>query len=313
MDKLESIQVFVAVAKAGGFSAAARELGVPVPTVSRRVVGLETALGVRLFERSTRQVSLTAPARAYFDSCQRILDDLQEADAVIRREHTLPRGELAVTAPVGFGRAHVEPVALGFLKAFPEVDLRLQFTDRVTNLMEEHIDLAVRISPLPDSSFIARHLGEVRIVVCASPEYLQRHGVPTHPSQLTDHSCILWSSLGPQKSWLFSENGAESLFPIKVRLTTSLPESALEAGVAGLGLVQVTSYIAAEGIRSGKLVQVLREFEQAPTPVSLVYPSTRLAPQKLRAFLDFAGPRLTERLERVGEVLKGAGHAGGLS
>jgi DNA-binding transcriptional LysR family regulator len=285
VDKLESIQVFVAVAKSGGFSSAARALGVPVPTVSRRIAELETALGARLFERSTRQVSLTTEAQSYFTACQRLLDDLKEADAAISGEHKAARGELAVTAPVGFGHHHVNPIALEFLEAFPEVDLRLLMVDRVVNLLEEKIDLAVRISPLPDSSMVARH------------------GVPKHPNELENFNCISWASLGPFKTWLFKEGDAETMFPIRVRLTSTLPESALQAAVAGLGLVQLTSYVAAEAVRAGQLVPVLRDFEAAPTPVSLVYPSGRLAPQKLRAFLDFAAPRLTERLRSVAEIL----------
>jgi DNA-binding transcriptional LysR family regulator len=309
VDKLESIQVFVAVAKSGGFSAAARALGVPVPTVSRRVAELETALGVRLFERSTRQVVLTSNAQTYFTACQRLLDDLRDADAAIGGENRSPRGELTVTGPVGFGRMHVQPIALDFLQAFPEVDLRLQFMDRVVNLVDEQVDIAIRISSLPDSSLIARNLGEVRMVICASPDYLERHGVPSHPLDLINHSCISWSSLGPLKSWLCRAEAAgqggpdESMFPIRTRLTTTLPDSALEAAIAGIGLTQITSYLAAEAVRAGQLVPVLRDFEASPTPVSLVYPSNRMAPQKLRAFLDFAAPRLTDRLRAVAEVL----------
>jgi DNA-binding transcriptional LysR family regulator len=303
VDKLESIQVFVAVAKSGGFSAAARTLGVPVPTVSRRISELETALGARLFERSTRQVSLTSEAQGYFTACQRLLDDLKEADAAISGEHRSARGELTVTAPVGFGHRHVNPIALDFLQEFPEVDLRLLMVDRVVNLLEEKVDLAVRISSLPDSSMVAKHLGEVRMVVCGSPAFLERHGVPKHPSDLEKYNCISWASLGPFKTWLFREDDVETMFPMRVRLTTTLPESALEAAIAGLGLVQLTTYVAAEAVRAGQLVPVLRDFEAAPTPVSLVYPSGRLAPQKLRAFLDFAAPRLAERLRSVSEIL----------
>ncbi len=303
MDKLDSMQAFVAVARAGGFSAAARELGLPTPTVSRRVAELEAALGARLFERTTRQVALTAAAQPYFVACQRLLDDLREADAAIAGEHSTPKGELCVTAPVGFGRQHLQPVALDFLREYPEVDLKLQLVDRVVNLLDEHVDLAVRISALPDSNLVARTLGEIRMVILAAPAYLERHGTPRHPRELAEHACIAWASLGPFKAWLCCEGGVESMFPIRVRLNTTLPESAVDAAVAGLGLVQATSYQAAAAVRAGLLVPVLREFEAAATPVSLVYPSSRLVPQKLRAFLDWAGPRLSERLRLVAEVL----------
>jgi len=303
MDKLESMQAFVAVARAGGFSAAARELGVPVPTLSRRVADLEAALGVRLFERSTRQVVLTDQAQAYFTACRQMLDDLREADEVVSGEHLLPKGDLSITAPVGFGRMHLQPIAFEFLREYSQVNLRLQLVDRLVNLLDEQVDAAVRISALPDSSMTARHLGEVRMVVCASRRYLDQHGTPQHPSQLIDHSCIAWASLGPLKSWLFREGEQETMFPIRTRLTVTLPESAVDAAIDGFGLTQVTSYQAAAAVRSGYLVPVLREFEAAPTPVSLVYPSGRAATGKLRTFLEFCGPRLSEVLKSVREVL----------
>lgn len=301
MDKLDAIRMFVAVATEGGFSAAGRALGLPVATVSRKVAELESALGVRLFDRSTRQVVLAEGALAYFDDCKRLLDDLREAEAHVTGEHRTPKGELSITAPLAFGRQHLQPVATEFLQAYPDVTLRLLLVDRVVNLLEEHVDLALRISVLPDSSFVARPVGDIRMVVCASPDYLQRHGQPRHPSELIGHPCVAWAGLGPYKTWLFREQGVESMFPIRVRVTTTLPESAVDAAVAGLGLTQVTSYQAAQSVQSGALVPVLREFEAAPTPVNFVYPSRR-APQKLLSFLDFAVPRLQARLEAVARL-----------
>ncbi len=303
MDKFESLQAFVAVARAGGFSAAARLLGVPVPTVSRKVAELEEALGVRLFERSTRRVTLTDAARPYYDSCGRLLDDMRDADETVSGVHRSPRGDLTVTAPVGFGRQHVQPVALAFLQEFPEIDLRLMLMDQLVDMVDAHVDVALRISELPDSSLAARPLGHIKMIVCGSPVYLRERGVPTHPSTLEGHACILWSSLGARKAWQFRVEGRETMFPIRVRLTTTLPESAVEAAQAGLGLTQVTSYQAEAAVRAGTLVPVLREFESAPTPVSLVHPSNRRVPLKLRAFLDFAAPRLTERLKALEQLL----------
>lgn len=303
MDKLESIQVFVAVARAGGFSAAARVLGLPLPTVSRKVAELETALGVRLFERSTRQVVLTDSAVAYFEACTRLLDDLRDADETVVGEYRRPKGELTITAPLGFGRRHLQPVAMAFLQAHPEIDLSLLLVDRVVNLVDEHVDLAVRIQVLPDSGLVARPVGEIRMVVCASPAYLAARGVPVHPAELATHHCITWSALGPYKTWSFAEHGVETLFPIRTRVTTSTPESAVDAAAAGLGLTQITSYQAEEAVRSGALVPVLRPFETPPVPVSLLHPSKRHVPLKLRAFIDFAAPRLSERLQAVAEVL----------
>ena len=176
MDKFESMQAFVAVAQAGGFSAASRALGVPLATVSRKVGELEAALGVRLLERSTRQVVLTDAGRPYYDACRRLLDDLRDADESVGGEHAAPRGELTITAPVGFGRLHVQPVVLEFLQAFPDIDVRLMLVDRVVGLIDEQVDVALRISHLPDSSLVARPLGSIRMVVVASPAYLDAGG-----------------------------------------------------------------------------------------------------------------------------------------
>jgi len=303
MDKLESIRVFVAVARAGGFSAAARTLGVPLATVSRKVAELEESLAVRLFERSTRQVVLSETARDYFAACQRLLADLQDADDGVTGEHRAPKGELTVTAPTGFGRQHLEPVLIEFMRQYPDITVRLTLVDRLVNLLDEHVDVAVRINNLPDSSLVARRVGEIRMVVCGGPGYLRDHGVPRHPAELNDHSCILWASLGPLKTWMFSDGGVDAMFPIRVRLTATLPDTVLAAAVADLGLAQVTSYQAEAVVRAGQLVPVLRDFEAAPTAVSLVHPSNRHTPLKLRAFLDFAAPRLAERLDAIARIL----------
>ncbi len=299
MDKLESVRVFVAVARAGGFSAASRALGLPLATVSRKVAELEESLGVRLFERSTRQVVLTDLACGYFEACQRLLDDLRDADDTVMGEYLQPKGELTVTAPSGFGRQHLQPVLIDFMRDFPEVTMRVLLIDRLVNLLEEHVDVAVRINNLPDSSLVARRVGEIGMVVCGSPDYLNAKGVPNHPADLTDHACISWASLGPQKAWLFSDGGVETLFPVPIRLTATLPDMVVAAAVANHGLAQVTTYQAEAAVRAGQLVPVLREFEAAPTAVHLVHPSSRRVPLKLRAFLDFAAPRLQERLQAV--------------
>ncbi len=303
MDKLESMQAFIAVARAGGFSAAARALGQPLPTVSRKVAELEAALEARLFQRSTRQVVLTESGEAYYQACQRVLEDLRDADERVSNASRLPRGELAVTAPLGFGRLHLQPVATEFLRLHPDITLKLALADRLVNLMEEQIDLAVRISELRDSSLVARKVGSIRMVVCAAPDYLARCGTPGHPRELAQHDCVSWTSLGPFKSWLLHEGDADRMFPIRVRVATTTPESALEAAQAGLGLAQVTSYQAASAVAAGTLVPLLSAFECAPTPVSLVYPGTRHVPLKLRAFLDFAAPRLATRLKAVEQSL----------
>jgi DNA-binding transcriptional LysR family regulator len=190
VDKFESIEAFVAVARAGGFSAAGRQLGSPVATVSRKVALLEEMLGVRLLARSTRHVALTEQGRTYYDACRRVLDDLHDADEMIAGEYRQPKGELTLTAPVGFGRRHLQPVVHEFLAAHPQIDVSLQLADRVVGLVEEHVDCAVRISAMADSSLVAREVGHIRIVVCASPTYLAAHGTPALPQDLLQHQCI---------------------------------------------------------------------------------------------------------------------------
>jgi DNA-binding transcriptional LysR family regulator len=299
MDRFESISTFVAVAKSGGFSAAAREMGIPLATVSRRVAQLEADLGARLLQRSTRQVGLTEQGKTFLAACERVLDDLREAQEAVTGEFRSPKGELAITAPTGFGRIHLQPVALEFLAAYPQIRLRLLLVDRVVNLLEEHVDLALRIGELPDSGLIARPLGHIRIVVAASPQYLARRGMPEHPRDLPAHDGISWTTLGLPDSWPFRIGAAVQRFAVRTRLVTTTPDSALAAAQAGLGLVQTTSYQAQPGVRAGSLVLLLRQYEAAPTPVSLVYASNRLLPLKLRAFVDFALPRLAARLESV--------------
>ena len=299
MDRFESMTAFVAVARAGGFSAAARTMGTPLATLSRRVADLESAIGVRLFQRSTRQVTLTESGRGYLAACQRLLDDLKEAEESASGEYRAPRGELVVTAPLAFGRMHLQPVAHEFMAAFPDISVRLLLADRVVDLVEEHVDVALRIATLASSGLVARPVGLVRVVVAGSRGYLERRGTPRQPSELAKHEGIPWSWAPGQGSWPFKVGARERSFAVPSRFTTTTAESAVEACVAGLGLARVASYQAAPGLRTGELVLVLRDFEPAPTPVSLVYAGNRLVPLKLRAFIDFAAPRLTAQLKAV--------------
>jgi DNA-binding transcriptional LysR family regulator len=304
VDKFEAMSAFVAVAKARGFSAAARQLGIPLATINRRVLDLEREMSVRLLHRSTRQVVLTEIGQSFFVTCERILDEVREAQEAATGEYRAPKGLLTITAPMGFGRLYLQPVALEFLAAFPDINLKLVLVDRVVHLIDENIDLALRISELPDSSLIARPLGHVQMVVTASPGYLERHGRPKQPSDLMQQDCIAWSSVESLNSWWFREGASDRTFPVRTRLATSSADSAISAAHAGLGLVQTTSYQAEPGLRDGRLTLVLRAFECAPTPVSLVYARQRLLPLKVRAFIDFAVPRLSDRLQSIAATLE---------
>ena len=307
MDQLESMRAFATVAREGGFSAASRALGMPLPTVSRKVAELETSLGVRLLVRTTRNVSLTDPGKTYYAACKRILDDLRDADEEVGGEYRSPRGELTITASIGFGRQHLQPIVHEFLAAYPQIDVSLVMVDRVVDLVEDHVDCAVRIAQLPDSSLVAKPLGHIQMMVVASPAYLKRAGTPIRPDELLNHHCISWTTLGPYRAWGFCDGAGDKsaieLVPIKVRLSTTSPDSAVLAALDGVGLLQATSYQVEKYLRTGELVAVLREFEAPPVPVSLVYASQRILSLKLRAFLDFAAPRLTSRLTEISSVV----------
>jgi DNA-binding transcriptional LysR family regulator len=296
MDRLKAMTVFVAVVEAKGFAAAARRLGMPIATVSRGVAELETYLKARLLVRTTRQVSLTDSGRQFFDVCRRLTEELGEAERVARGEFAQPKGELAIAAPIVFGRLHVVPVVSEFLRAFPEVNIRLQLGDRNIDLIEEHIDAAVRIGELPRASLVAMRLGSVRRVVCASPAYLARFGVPQHPKELAERDCITFSGLVSAERWTFRSGRKLAQFPVRSRLAVTTAEAAIDAAMAATGLTAVLSYQVAAQVRAKRLKLVLGAFEPPDVPVSLVRPGGRLIPAKLRAFVDFAAPRLRARL-----------------
>jgi DNA-binding transcriptional LysR family regulator len=309
MDRFDAIFAFISVARSGGFSAASRALGTPVATVSRKVALLEEALGVRLFVRTTRHVALTEGGKRYFEACSRVIDDLRDADEQVTGEYRQPKGDLVITAPLGFGQQHLQPVVHEFLRAYPMVNVHLKLADRVVALVEEHVDCALRIGTLSDSSLVARELGAIRMVVCAAPAYLAARGTPEVLSALAEHDGISWTGLGPYKTWAFtvrqSERVIEQQVPVHVRVSTTTPESAVEAALAGVGLVQATTYQVAPHVAEGRLVPVLAAYDSEPVPVSLVYPSKRLIPLKLRALLDFAVPRLEQRLTLVDALMSG--------
>jgi DNA-binding transcriptional LysR family regulator len=292
MDRLESMSMLVAAVDAGSISAAARRLGRPLATVSRRISDLEAHLGTRLLNRSSRRLTLTNAGRSYVAACQRILEDVQEAERAATGEYSAPRGQLTVTAPIVLGRLHVLPVVSEFLAAYPEIDIRMVLADRVVNLFEEQFDLAVRIGDLPDSSLIATRVGAIRRVICASPAYLSARGTPENPNDLSQHDCVTFEGLMAREAWTFTVGKTVMSVPIRSRLVINTAEAAIDAAIAGLGLTRVLSYQVATALEVARLAVVLEEFEPSPSPVSLVYGGGRLLPLKLRAFIDFAAPRL---------------------
>jgi DNA-binding transcriptional LysR family regulator len=296
MDRLESMSILVAAVEAGSLSAAARRLGTPLATVSRKVSELEAHLRTRLLNRSSRNLTLTDAGRSYLEACKRILEDVGEAERAASGEYSAPKGDLIITAPIVFGRLHVLPIAMEFLKAYPDIDIRIVLADRVVNLLEDHVDLAVRIGELPDSSLVATRIGAIRRVVCGSPAYFAERGTPQSPGELGVHDCITFEGLSSPHAWGFTTGKSDASVPIRSRLVVNTAEAAIDAAIAGVGITRVLSYQIANAMQAGALAVVLEEFEPVPAPVSLVYAGQRRLPLKLRAFLDFAAPRLKARL-----------------
>jgi DNA-binding transcriptional LysR family regulator len=304
MDRLEAMALFRAAAEGGSLSAAGRALNVPLPTVSRNISELEAHLKTRLFNRSTRALTLTEAGRAYLESAKLILEQVAEAERSAAGEYIAPKGDLTISAPLGFGRLHLTPVVSEFLAVYPEIDVRLVLTDRVVHLLEDHVDCALRIGELPDSSLVALKLGAIRRVVCGSPAYFARRGRPGTPADLADHDTVAFEGLTASTQWRFRSNHGEVIVPIRPRLSVTSADAAVEAASAGVGLTNILCYQAAKAIESGALDVVLGDYEPAPAPVNLVHAGQGLLPLKLRAFLDFAAPRLRERMNK-GQVLAG--------
>jgi DNA-binding transcriptional LysR family regulator len=304
MDRLEAMAILLRVADRGSFSAASRELGLPLATVSRKVGELERHLGTRLLLRSTRRVTLSDAGAAYVAKVRRILADIEETERIASGELQAPRGDLTLTAPVLFGRLHILPIVTGFLAAFPEIDVRLLLSDRNLQLIDDHIDMAVRIGTLPDSSMIATRVGTMRTVVCASPALLAERGTPTSPQVLSAWPCVQFETPSRLSSWRFRGRAgpADVEVPIRPRLAVSSAEAAVWAATQGTGVTRVLHYQAADALRAGVLRIVLADFEVEPVPIHLIHAARGALPLKMRAFLDAALPRLRADLARLSQA-----------
>jgi len=292
VDKFEAMRVFVEVADASSFSGASRKLGLSAPAVTRAIGRLESSLEVRLFDRTTRHVRLTDAGARFFDDARRILEEVEQAEAMAAGSYAEPKGVLSVTAPVLFGQMHIAPILTDYLQQNPAVTVRALFFDRISNLLEEGLDVAIRIGPLKDSSLYAVCVGHVQRVVCASPEYLNAHGTPGHPSELADHSIILASTVEPTTSWKFATPSGSESVRISPRLYCSQNGTAISAALQGFGITRLMSYQVGEELQSGSLTRILRDFEMAPLPVNIVYFGGRKASAKIRSFIDLAVERL---------------------
>jgi DNA-binding transcriptional LysR family regulator len=298
MDRFEAMSILLRVVETGSFSAASRALRMPLATVSRKVNELESHLGTRLLTRTTRKLALTDAGSAYVSAAKRILEQVDEAERIAAGEFHTPRGELILTAPVLFGRLHILPVVTDFLAAYPEIDVRLLLSDRNLHFVDDHVDMAARIGPLPDSSMVATRIGSMRTVVCASPTLLAQHGMPRSPEDLTRLPCVSFDSRSPAATWPFWRKDTKSAtdVPIRPRLSVSTAEAAVWAAVRGVGFTRVLHYQCADALRDESLRVVLAEFELEPLPVHLIHTGRQALPLKTRVFLDFATGRLRERL-----------------
>lgn len=292
MDRLTEMQIYVAVAESEGFATAARRLNISPPVATRAVADLEARLGVKLLNRTTRYVRVTDAGQRYLEDARRVLIAADEADEAAIGVNAEPRGHFTVTAPVLFGRMYVMPEIVDYLQRFPATEVSALFVDRVVNLLEEGVDVALRIGELGDSSYNALRLGSVRRVLCASPDYLARHGLPLHPNALRDHQLIVATNLGMNVEWRFNQDGKPLAIRIKPRLSVTSIDSAIEAAVRGLGITRVMSYQVAQELAQGRLKILLREFEPEIVPVHVLHREGRYASAKIRSFIDFMAERL---------------------
>lgn len=292
MDRLQAMRAFVAVSDHNGFAPAARMLGMSPPAVTRAVAALEELYGTQLLRRTTRIVRLTDAGSRLLQDCRRILELVDEAEASVRGARSEPRGRIVVTAPTMFGRLYVAPLLAGFLDRFPEVDAQALFVDRIVDMIEEGVDVAVRIAELPDSSLTAVRIGAVRHVICATPAFLAAHGVPQVPEDLMALQTIGFSLGGAGRPWHFAGSGRRRTLAPPSRLLVNTPDAALQAALAGHGIARLFSYQAAAELRSGALQAVLEDYAPDPVPIHLVHGEGRRASARLRAFIDFAAERM---------------------
>jgi DNA-binding transcriptional LysR family regulator len=295
MDKLKAMEIYVRIVEAGSLTAAAERLDTSLSAVVRTLAGLEGELGVRLLNRTTRRTALTEEGREYFDRAKRILAEVGDAEAALSAGQE-PRGRLTITAPTMFGRLHVMPVVAAFMARYGQVQVDLNLLDRAVDLLEEGIDVAVRIGQLADSSLVALPLGETPRLICASPAYLARHGTPRRPGDLLRHACIVPNSAAHWSEWEFQHRGKVEKIQPTASFRTNQMEAALAACAAGIGCGRFLGYQAATALARGELVRLLTTYEPAPAPVSIAFPHSRLMSSRVRTFVDFAAPALKARL-----------------
>ncbi|MEP4380153.1 MAG: LysR family transcriptional regulator [Alphaproteobacteria bacterium] len=293
MGRLREMEVFVAVVEAGSFVGAATDIGASPPAVTRAVASLEDRLGIRLLTRTTRALRLTEAGERFVEHARRLLGEIEQAELDTLGEAGTPSGHLTLTASSTFGRMVLAPIVTAFLAEHPKVTASVRLHDRVVDLLDENIDVAVRIAELPDSSMVARRVGEVRRLLVASPDYLKKCGTPESPAQLREHAVIAFTGLMPGHEWRYRAEGRMRTMAITPRFEINDALAALASAEAGEGITPALSYMISDAVAAGRLVSVLDDWAPVPVPVHLVHQQGRLVPPKIRAFMDFAAPRLT--------------------
>tara|TARA_R110001592_G_scaffold157747_1_gene388639 strand:+ start:2180 stop:3088 length:909 start_codon:yes stop_codon:yes gene_type:complete len=292
MDKLQNIRIFIEVAKQQSFSAAAEVLALSAPATTRSIAALENHLGVKLFNRTTRLVRLTEAGARFLQDAKRIIDDLEQAEAAVIGVYKKPSGTLTITAPVLFGEKHIIPIVTEYLKLHPNVAVKAMLFDRVTNLLEEKIDIAIRIGHLKDSGLYASEVGKVRRIVCAAPSYFDAKGRPNSPIDLADHEIIFPTTFETTNIWQFHNQSKKEQVKLTPRLHCNQNAAALSAVISGHGISRLMSYQIGEELENGKLQSALTEFEEPPLPINVIHVEGRRANAKIRAFVDLTVERL---------------------
>lgn len=301
MDRLDAMQVLLAVVDAGSLSAASRALNAPLPNVSRRVAELEQRLGTKLLIRTNRNVQLTDAGRDYVDAIREVMTQIDDAERRASGEYLTPRGELAITTSIEFGRLIVLPLLMDFLGEYPDINVSITSTDGRVQLVEDHIDVTVRIGELSDSALFAVKVGEVAPLTCASPAYLARRGRPGIPADLIEHDGALFGKLN-EGWWKYETAGQAVEAKPRPRVRGNTASTSITAALSGLGITRALDFQVADQLRSGTLVRILEDYEVGPFPVHLLYVKQGLLPLKLRVFLDWIAPRLRQRLQELRDL-----------
>ena len=292
MDRLQAMQLFVRVAELNSFSAVAQQMGVARSVVTRQIAALEQHLGLKLMARSTRRLTLTSAGAAYLEKCRVILNLVEAAETGIAEERQIPRGHLRISLPLSFGLMRMVPLLLDFARAYPEVSLEMDYSDRRVNLIEEGVDLAIRITGQLGAGEIARKMGSIGLLTVASPDYLERFGCPRHPAELVHHECLVYTAGGSSQSWPYHVDGVLQSFPVRSRIHANNGQALIEAAAQGLGIACQPDFILASFIQSGRVTEILSAFDAPKLGIYAMLPGNRQVPHRVRVLMDFLADRL---------------------